>query len=70
MKIKYSIFLLLCALFITINSQAQNKDFKFGKVDEKDLTQKVYPKDSSATAAVLCNTGFLSSEYQTSGEEG
>jgi hypothetical protein len=36
---------------------AQKAPIKFGKIDEADLKMTVYPKDSSASAVILCDYG-------------
>lgn len=40
---------------------AQKVPIKFGKVDKTDLEMKVYPSDTSAVAAILCNYGYFNS---------
>ena len=53
-------------LFITSKITAQ--EFKLGKVSIAELEQKVHPKDSSATAAILYKKGTARIEYdQTNG---
>jgi len=55
-------FLLLMYLLMGLCSAwAQKAPMKYGKVDQLDLEMKVYPKDSSASAVILCNYGYFDS---------
>jgi len=40
---------------------AQKAPIKYGKVNKADLEMKVYPADTSAAAAILCDYGYFSS---------
>ncbi len=53
------LFGIIGMLFIPVRLWAQKRDYKFGKVTIEELSQKVYPKDSSADAAVLYNAGHV-----------
>jgi len=59
MKARYLFSLLLSFNFLI--SFAQKPPIKFGEVDIKDLEMKVYLKDTSASAVILCHYGFFSS---------
>ena len=48
-------------VFFSVNVFSQKAPMKFGKVDPADLAMTVYPSDTSAVAAVLCNYGYFSS---------
>ncbi len=52
-------FLLSISLLLVITHQAdaQADPIKFGKVEQKELEMKVYNKDTSASAIVLCDYG-------------
>jgi len=50
------------SLLVTVCSiWAEKAPMKYGKVDQADLEMKVYPKDSSASAVILCNYGYFDS---------
>ncbi|MDP4238802.1 MAG: hypothetical protein Q8904_04945 [Bacteroidota bacterium] len=53
--------LMLCLLMVICTAKAQKAPMKYGKVDPADLEMKVYPKDSSASAVILCNYGYFDS---------
>jgi hypothetical protein len=53
----------LCATFSVLTAFAQKAPIKFGKIDEADLKMTVYPKDSSASAVILCDYGDARVEY-------
>lgn len=58
MTAKTSTLLLTLIYAVVFTAQAQDKiNFKFGKVDVKDLETKVYSIDSSAAAVVLADVG-------------
>ena len=40
---------------------AQKAPMKYGKINKADLELKVYPTDTSAAAAILCNYGYFNS---------
>ena len=54
-----SAILLFCALQLSLF--AQKAPIKYGKVNKSDLEMKVYPSDSSAVAAILCDYGYFNS---------
>ncbi|MDD4968260.1 MAG: hypothetical protein PHT07_02405 [Paludibacter sp.] len=56
-KLVLAFYLLVTAVSIS----AQKAPMKYGKIDQADLEMKVYPKDSSASAVVLCNYGYFNS---------
>ncbi|HEY4786455.1 MAG TPA: hypothetical protein VIH57_10420, partial [Bacteroidales bacterium] len=65
MKFKLSdrhafVIILLTCLF-SISGLAQKAPMKFGKINKADLEMKVYPSDTSAAAAILCNYGYFDS---------
>ncbi len=47
----------LLAAFSVLSTYAQKAPIKFGKIDEADLKMTVYPKDSAASAVILCDYG-------------
>jgi hypothetical protein len=51
MKIKLFVIFLIVAFFLNANAQ----EFKLGKVSIKELEEKVYPNDTTASAAILFN---------------
>ena len=57
-------FVLLCILFIFCISSAQ--EFKLGKVTIAELEQKVHPKDTTASAAILYKKGKANIVYTES----
>jgi hypothetical protein len=59
MKKKFLLVLGLSMLMCSVYSQ--KAPMKYGKVDKEDLEMKVYPKDSSASAVILCNYGYFDS---------
>jgi hypothetical protein len=56
------LFMLILSLFILITASSQKAPVKFGKIDMEDLEMKVYPTDTSAVAAILCDYGYFSSQ--------
>ena len=58
MKKSFVLLLMICSI---LNSNAQ-EELKFGKVSDADVQEKVYPLDSSATAAYLYK--YRNSYYQ------
>jgi len=48
-------------LVASVSITAQKAPMKYGKIDPADLEMKVYPKDSSASAVLLCNYGYFDS---------
>ncbi len=58
---------LLLVTFLTtcfaLATSAQKAPIKFGKIDESDLKMKVYPKDSAASAVILCDYGDARVQY-------
>jgi hypothetical protein len=63
MKIKLSdtIILLVLLIFINLSAFSQKAPMKYGKINKADLEMKVYPLDTSASAAVLCDYGYFDS---------
>lgn len=55
-------FLLVLFVFFSINVFSQ-KDFELGKVTIEELKEKKHPKDTSAVAAILFQTGKTYFEY-------
>lgn len=53
------IILVLCIIPAALF--AEKDPIKFGKIDKADLEMKVYPTDSSAAAAILCDFGYFNS---------
>ncbi|HWS60844.1 MAG TPA: DUF3857 domain-containing protein [Flavobacterium sp.] len=51
MKVKLFVIFLFVVVFLNANAQ----EFKLGKVSEKELEEKVYPNDTTASAAILFN---------------
>jgi hypothetical protein len=52
--------LLLCLLLLSYFSVSAKKDpIKFGKIEMSVLEMKVYEKDSSASAVILCDYGYF-----------
>jgi hypothetical protein len=51
---------LILILFFSINliSNAQKAPMRYGKINKSDLEMKVYDKDSSASAVILCEFGY------------
>ncbi len=57
-KIPYCKIVFLCtALSVGINASAQKDPMKFGKINPDDLRMRVYEKDTSVGAVVLCDFG-------------
>jgi len=56
-KITFAILLLS---LIQISVFAQKAPIKYGKINKADLEMKVYPSDTSAAAAILCDYGYFS----------
>ncbi len=61
----FRIFLLLAIVITAFSSalSAQEKKFKFGEIDQEELSMKVYPKDTSAAAVILGTTCNIKIEY-------
>lgn len=57
------LFGIIGILFVPVRLWAQKRDYKFGKVTIEELSQKAYPKDSSANAAVLYNASHVYYSY-------
>jgi hypothetical protein len=57
------LFFLTGLLACSVSVFAQQKEFKFGKIDESELTAKVCPIDSSASAYIIGKFGDVSFEY-------
>ena len=55
------LFFPICMLVFACSISAQKAPMKYGKVDKADLEMKVYPKDSTASAVILCNYGYFDS---------
>ena len=53
--------LAICFLLSLGTIYAQKAPMKYGKIDQSDLEMKVYAKDSSASAVILCNYGYFDS---------
>ena len=51
------------ATFSALGAFAQKAPIKFGKIDESDLKMTVYPKDSAASAVILCDYGDAHVQY-------
>jgi len=59
--------ILLITIFLLFNLFSSNaQDYKFGKVSEEELSEKYYPQDSSAVAAVLYREYKVRYEYSQS----
>ncbi len=54
---KKPVFLCLIAIFIEIASYGQPAPARYGKIDMADLEMKVYDKDTTAEAVILCDYG-------------
>jgi hypothetical protein len=50
-------FVILLTTCFALAASAQKAPIKFGKIEESDLKMKVYPKDSAASAVILCDYG-------------
>lgn len=65
MKIKISnrqtIILFFFLSLLNLPSFSQKAPMKYGKITKADLEMKVYPSDTSASAAILCNYGYFNS---------
>ncbi len=63
MKTYASTFILNLSLFSLISFAlvAQKSPIKYGKVVRSELEMKVYPADTSASAAILCDYGYFNS---------
>jgi hypothetical protein len=63
MKRRISLSKIIIVLLCTIPASlfAEKDPIKFGKVDKADLEMKVYPTDTSAVAAILCDFGHFNS---------
>lgn len=63
MKIKLScaVALLFFLSVINLAVYSQKAPMKYGKINKADLEMKVYPLDTSAAAAILCNYGYFDS---------
>jgi hypothetical protein len=55
--------LLSSTLFLLLAAFVNAQEFKLGKVSIAELEQKVHPKDSAATAAILYKKGSSKIEY-------
>ena len=55
------ILVILVLSVIKFAAVAQKAPIKYGKIDKADLEMKVYPADTSASAAVLCDYGYFNS---------
>ena len=55
------VFIVLLFCLIDLHLIAQKAPIKYGKVSKSDLEMKVYPSDSSAIAAILCDYGYFNS---------
>lgn len=58
-------FSLLCCIFTLTALQSQEISLKYGKITADELNMRVYPKDTSAVAAVLYDNGYSAYEYTT-----
>ncbi len=58
---QFTLSLILFFLFIC-SGMAQKAPFKFGKVSKAELEMKVYPTDTTATAAILFDYGYFNSD--------
>lgn len=56
--VKFFLIVFFFSFFSSKNTAAVKEPIKYGKVDQADIDMKVYPKDSSATAVVLCDYGY------------
>jgi hypothetical protein len=56
------IFVVLLLCLVQFSVFAQKAPIKYGKISKADLEMKSYPSDSSATAAILCDYGYFSSD--------
>lgn len=53
------ILVILLLGVIKFAAVAQKAPIKYGKIDKADLEMKVYPSDTSAVAAILCDYGYF-----------
>jgi len=62
-KINDAKFILAIILLCTMqfSAFAQKAPIKYGKVSKEDLEMKVYPSDTTAVAAILCDYGYFNS---------
>lgn len=63
MKLPCSSLIALLFLILSLPLFAQNKDFKFGKVEKSELESSVCSIDTSAEAVILCDVGQTYIEY-------
>lgn len=56
---KRFIFAITFLSVLQLSVFAQKAPIKFGKIDQADLEMKVYPADTSAAAAILCDYGYF-----------
>jgi hypothetical protein len=64
MKLNKQIPLVILVMtFFAYAAIAQKAPIKFGKIEESDLNMKVYPKDSAASAVILCDYGDARVQY-------
>jgi len=60
-----TILVILLLFVIKFSVVAQKAPIKYGKIDKADLEMKVYPSDTSALAAILCDYGYFNAtQYQ------
>ena len=55
------IFTILFFVILSISVSGQKAPMKYGKIDKADLEMKIYPSDTSAVAAILCDYGYFNS---------
>jgi hypothetical protein len=58
-----TLFAGLLSTILSLHAFAQKEPIKFGSAPLEDLQMKVYPKDSSASAVVLCDYGTSTIRY-------
>ena len=59
MRKLYISFTLIILLIDVVSSMAQKAPVEFGKIEKADLEMRVYDKDTSAVAVILCDYGFF-----------
>jgi hypothetical protein len=53
----------LCSLLLNYSLKAEKAPIKFGKISKEELALKVYEKDTSAAAVILCDFGVSNFIY-------
>lgn len=52
-------------LLFSLNANAKKAPIKFGRIELSDLEMKIYEKDTSAPAVILCDYGYFNSTDMT-----